>query len=112
MATSNRKHRLPEHMSGNLEARLDAEVVLRPAETTEEKMSWSDWFGLVLAFLASDQLTHLRIVDCHAEQLRLMEELPAQANPQGLTTLRARPRDVKQGDGPSSVHRNSTKRGL
>ena len=77
LATSNRKHLLPERMSENLEARLDRDGLLRPAETTEEKISLSDRFGLALAFLAFDQPTWLRIVDHHAGQLGLAERLPA-----------------------------------
>jgi hypothetical protein len=69
IATSNRKHLLREHMAENLEAHLDAQGELRPGETTEEKLSLSDRFGLVLPFFAFDQRTYLRIVDYHAEQL-------------------------------------------
>ena len=77
LATSNRKHLLPERMSENLEARTDADGILRPAETTHEKISLSDRFGLALAFLAFDQPTWLRIVDRHAEELGLAGRLPA-----------------------------------
>ena len=77
LATSNRKHLLQERMSENLEARLDADGVLRPAETTEEKISLSDRFGLALAFFSFDQSTYLRIVDSHAARLELAGRLPA-----------------------------------
>ena len=71
LATSNRRHLIPERMSENLEARLDEAGQLHPGETTEEKISLSDRFGLLLPFLAFDQETYLRIVDYHARQLGL-----------------------------------------
>ena len=71
IATSNRKHLLPERMSENLEARLDDSGLLRPGETTDEKLSLSDRFGLVLPFFSFDQDTYLAIVDYHAAQLGL-----------------------------------------
>ena len=55
LATSNRRHLIPERMSENLEARLDDAGQLHPGETTEEKISLSDRFGLLLPFLAFDQ---------------------------------------------------------
>jgi len=76
IATSNRKHLLPERMSENLEARLDADGLLRPGETTDEKLSLSDRFGLVLPFFSFDQDTYLAIVDYHAAQLGLVSRLP------------------------------------
>lgn len=76
LATSNRRHLLPEHMSENLDARYDAYGELHPSETTEEKISLSDRFGLLLPFLAFDQPTFLRIVDYHASQLDLTRVLP------------------------------------
>jgi hypothetical protein len=75
IATSNRRHLLPEHMSENLEARLDANAVLRPGETTDEKLSLADRFGLVLPFFSFDQDTFLAIVDHHAAQLGLASRL-------------------------------------
>ena len=71
LATSNRRHLLPEHMSENLAARYDSSGELHPAETTEEKLSLSDRFGLLLPFLSFDQRTYLRIVDYHAAELGL-----------------------------------------
>lgn len=59
-ATSNRRHLLPEYMSENLETRhLDDEI--RPGDTTEEKISLSERFGLRLTFYAFDQEQYLRI---------------------------------------------------
>ncbi len=76
VATSNRRHLLPERMSENLEAHLDADGQLRYGETTEEKMSLSDRFGLILPFFSFDQPTYLRIVDHHARRLGLAGQLP------------------------------------
>ncbi len=73
LATSNRRHLMPEHMSENLAARYDSSGELHPAETTEEKISLSDRFGLLLPFLSFDQRTYLRIVDYHASQLALTD---------------------------------------
>ncbi len=68
LATSNRRHLMPERMSENLEA-------LHPSETSEEKISLSDRFGLLLPFLAFDQDTYLRIVDYHAREIGLERAL-------------------------------------
>jgi len=76
IATSNRRHLLPERMSENLEARLDDAGVLRPGETTDEKLSLADRFGLVLPFFSFDQDTYLAIVDHHAAQLGLADRIP------------------------------------
>jgi predicted AAA+ superfamily ATPase len=85
IATSNRKHLLPERMSENLQARLDADGLLRPGETTDEKLSLSDRFGLVLPFFSFDQDTYLRIVDYHAAQLGLAGRLsPADVHARAL----------------------------
>ncbi len=78
LATSNRRHLLPERMAENLAAHLDAAGQLHPGETADEKISLSDRFGLLLPFLAFDQATYLRIVDYHADRLGLAERLPGQ----------------------------------
>jgi predicted AAA+ superfamily ATPase len=61
-ATSNRRHLLPEAMRENLEARLDEAGDLHPGETTEEKVSLSERFGLWLPFRAFNQDDYLAIV--------------------------------------------------
>jgi predicted AAA+ superfamily ATPase len=59
-ATSNRRHLLPEYMSENLETQhLDGEI--RPGDTTEEKISLSERFGLWLSFYAFDQDEYLKV---------------------------------------------------
>jgi predicted AAA+ superfamily ATPase len=68
-ATSNRKYLLPERMSENRQAHLDSDGELRYGETTDEKISLSDRFGLLLPFFSFNQDTFLRIVDHHARRL-------------------------------------------
>jgi hypothetical protein len=48
IATSNRRHLLPERISDNREARLDERGDLHPGESVDEKLSLSDRFGLVI----------------------------------------------------------------
>ena len=59
-ATSNRRHLMPEFMEENLEAKhKDGEI--HPGETTEEKISLSERFGLWLSFYPFDQEEYLDI---------------------------------------------------
>ena len=61
-ATSNRRHLMPEFMDENLEARhVDGEI--HPGETTEEKISLSERFGLWLSFYPFDQDQYLDIAE-------------------------------------------------
>jgi predicted AAA+ superfamily ATPase len=76
LATSNRRHLIPEFAAENLEAVISPEGELHPGETAEEKLSLSDRFGLLLPFLSFNQDTYLRIVDYHARELGLAERLP------------------------------------
>lgn len=66
VATSNRRHLLPESASDNREARLDEHGDLHMGETVDEKLALSDRFGLVLGFYPFDQPTYLAIVDHYA----------------------------------------------
>ncbi len=75
LATSNRRHLMPEYLSENREAVISAEGELHPGETAEEKISLSDRFGLLLPFFCFDQETYLRIVDYHARELGLEPKL-------------------------------------
>lgn len=59
-ATSNRRHLMPEFMSENLEAQYVGEEI-RPGDTTEEKVSLSERFGMWLSFYAFDQEEYLRV---------------------------------------------------
>ncbi|MGI9573257.1 ATP-binding protein [Alloalcanivorax xenomutans] len=62
-ATSNRRHLLPEKMSENLEARPGENGEIHPGDTTEEKVSLSERFGLWLSFYPFTQDDYLRAVD-------------------------------------------------
>ncbi len=66
VATSNRRHLLPERRSENQEVRLDEDGELHLGETIDEKLALSDRFGLMLGFFGFDQKTYLRIVAHHA----------------------------------------------
>ena len=61
-ATSNRRHLMPEFMDENLQAvHRDGEI--HPGETTEEKISLSERFGVWLSFYPFDQEQYLDIAD-------------------------------------------------
>lgn len=59
-ATSNRRHLMPEFMSENLEYRHVGEEI-HPGETSEEKISLSERFGLWVSFHSFDQDEYLAI---------------------------------------------------
>ena len=63
IATSNRRHLVPETMAENRAAYLDASNELHHGEALDEKLALSDRFGLVLGFYAIDQATYLEIVE-------------------------------------------------
>lgn len=60
-ATSNRRHLMPEYMQENLEYRHVGEEI-HPGETSEEKISLSERFGLWVSFYPFDQDAYLAIV--------------------------------------------------
>ncbi len=60
-ATSNRRHLMPEKMSENLETKHTEDGEIHPGETTEEKISLSERFGLWLSFYPFDQQQYLDI---------------------------------------------------
>ncbi|MDP1605482.1 MAG: ATP-binding protein [Rhodocyclaceae bacterium] len=60
-ATSNRRHLMPERMAENLETTHTADGEIHPGETTEEKISLSERFGLWLSFYPFDQDRYLDI---------------------------------------------------
>ena len=67
-ATSNRRHLMPEYMSENREARI-VEGELHLGETTEEKISLSERFGIWLSFHPFNQEQYINIVDYWVEKL-------------------------------------------
>ncbi|NBV88209.1 MAG: ATP-binding protein [Betaproteobacteria bacterium] len=68
-ATSNRRHLMPELRAENLQARVDESGELHPAESTEEKVSLSDRFGLWVSFRGFGQDAYLDIVHHWLAQL-------------------------------------------
>jgi predicted AAA+ superfamily ATPase len=68
VATSNRRHLLPESMADNREARLDPDGELHLGEALEERLALSDRFGLVIGFYSFDQPTYLAIVQHYLSQ--------------------------------------------
>jgi predicted AAA+ superfamily ATPase len=60
-ATSNRRHLMPEFMQENLEYKHLGEEI-HPGETSEEKISLSERFGLWVSFYPFDQDDYLGIV--------------------------------------------------
>ncbi|MBS3936760.1 MAG: ATP-binding protein [Sulfuritalea sp.] len=60
-ATSNRRHLMPERMAENLEATRGDDGEIHPGETSEEKISLSERFGLWLSFYPFDQDHYLDI---------------------------------------------------
>jgi predicted AAA+ superfamily ATPase len=69
-ATSNRRHLMPEYMQENLEYRHVGEEI-HPGETSEEKISLSERFGLWASFYPFDQDEYLRIVDVWVEHFKV-----------------------------------------
>lgn len=66
-ATSNRRHLMPRQVNEN-KFPLDDEDELYPRESTEEKVSLSDRFGLRLAFYRIPQNIYLEIVSHYAHK--------------------------------------------
>jgi uncharacterized protein len=60
-ATSNRRHLMPEFMAENLATSYVGDEI-HPGETSEEKISLSERFGLCLSFYPFDQDAYLEIV--------------------------------------------------
>jgi predicted AAA+ superfamily ATPase len=73
VATSNRRHLVPETASDNRAARLDEAGDLHLGEALDEKLALSDRFGLLLGFYGFDQATYLAIVRRYAEQAGIRE---------------------------------------
>jgi hypothetical protein len=65
-ATSNRRHLMPRDMIEN-----ERSTAISPSESTEEKVSLSDRFGLWLGFHNCDQDTFFAMVDGYATSMQL-----------------------------------------
>jgi predicted AAA+ superfamily ATPase len=82
VATSNRRHLLPESAADNRAAHLDEAGDLHMGEAVDEKLALSDRFGLVLGFYGFDQPTYLAIVRRYTEKAGIQacwEQLRAEA---------------------------------
>ena len=82
VATSNRRHLVPEFVRENRAVRLDDDAELHVGEALEEKLALADRFGLVLGFYGFDQPTYLRIVERYARKAGIelpREQLQAEA---------------------------------
>ncbi len=62
VATSNRRHLIPEQMKDNLQTKM-VEGEIHHGDTVEEKMSLADRFGLTLSFYPLTQAEYFAIVD-------------------------------------------------
>jgi predicted AAA+ superfamily ATPase len=71
-ATSNRRHLMPEYMHENLEYKHVGEEI-HPGETSEEKVSLSERFGLWVSFYPFDQEDYLKIVEVWLDHLQAPE---------------------------------------
>ena len=68
-ATSNRRHLMPEYMQENLDYKHVGEEI-HPSETSEEKVSLSERFGLWAAFYPFDQDDYLKIASVWLEHFK------------------------------------------
>ena len=69
-ATSNRRHLMPEYMQENLEYKHVGEEI-HPSESSEEKVSLSERFGLWVSFYPFDQDEYLKIVDVWIDHFKV-----------------------------------------
>ncbi len=84
VATSNRRHLLPEYHSDNRSYSRDADGELHPGEVVEEKISLSERFGLWVSFYPFSQDEYLAIVGQWLQHLGLSPEAIEQARPEAL----------------------------
>ena len=71
-ATSNRRHLMPEYMNENLEYKHVGEEI-HPGETSEEKVSLSERFGLWVSFYPFDQDEYLRIAGVWLDHFKVAD---------------------------------------
>ena len=88
-ATSNRRHLMPEYMHENLEYRHVGEEI-HPGETSEEKISLSERFGLWVSFYPFDQDEYLKIVDVWLEHFKVPDARSASTHKAALQWSLAR----------------------
>jgi predicted AAA+ superfamily ATPase len=80
-ATSNRRHLMPERFAENREAVHTEDGEIHPGETTEEKVSLSERFGLWLSFYPFSQDDYLDICVHWLHQLGVDEKVLLAARP-------------------------------
>ena len=83
-ATSNRRHLMPELMSENLQTTRADNGEIHPGETTEEKVSLSERFGLWLSFYPFDQEAYLAVCRHWLKALGLSPRKAAAARGEAL----------------------------
>jgi predicted AAA+ superfamily ATPase len=89
VATSNRRHLLPETRREQEAVHLDEDGELHLGEALDEKLALSDRFGLVLGFYGFDQRTYLSIVEHYVKKAGL-ELAPGQLREDALRWALAR----------------------
>lgn len=83
-ATSNRRHLLAEKQSDNTGYHLDENGDLHPGETSDEKISLSDRFGLWLSFYSYSQDEYLAICNHWLKSLGCSDALIEQSRTDAL----------------------------
>jgi predicted AAA+ superfamily ATPase len=83
-ATSNRRHLMPEFMGENLEVQRSDDGEIHPGETTEEKVSLSERFGLWLSFYPFDQDLYLAICSRWLQEFGLTQRQAEAARQEAL----------------------------
>ncbi len=83
-ATSNRRHLLPEYMSENLRYTRDEDGEVHPGEVVEEKVSFSERFGLWVSFYPFNQDEYLGIVAQWLNSFGVDAQAAASARAQAL----------------------------
>lgn len=84
VATSNRRHLLPEYLQENLSYKHTSDGEVHPGEGVEEKISLSERFGLWISFYPFSQDEYLAIVGQWLRAFGLDESRIAAARPEAL----------------------------
>lgn len=84
VATSNRRHLLPEYMKDNLSYRHTEDGEVHPGEVVEEKISLSERFGLWISFYPFSQEEYLAIVAQWLRSFGVAEAAITAARPEAL----------------------------
>ncbi len=82
-ATSNRRHLMPEFMQENLDYKHVGEEI-HPSESSEEKVSLSERFGLWVSFYPFDQDDYLKIVAVWLDHFKAQGARPSEVQRSAL----------------------------